>query len=147
MINLNIMKKNLIGGCMLKEYSLQTSKRNEMKNITQMVYEAIEEAKFSKGYAIVYCPHTTAAITINEGADPDVQKDIINGLEKLAPPNAGYFHMEGNADSHIKSSLVGISEIVIIENGKPILGMWQKIFFCEFDGPRNRHFFVKVQNG
>ena len=132
---------------MIKRFSLQTSKRNEMKNITPMVREAISIANIKEGYVIVYCPHTTAAITINEGADPDVQKDIINGLEKMAPPNAGYFHMEGNADSHIKSSLMGISETIIIENGELVLGTWQKIFFCEFDGPRNRHFFVKVCDG
>ncbi len=132
---------------MIKKLSLGTSKRNEMINITNMVADAIHNSKIISGYAIIYCPHTTAAITINEGADPDVQKDIINGLEKLAPPNAGYFHMEGNADSHIKSSLVGISEIVLIDHGEPVLGTWQKIFFCEFDGPRNRHFFVSVHNG
>lgn len=132
---------------MIKEYSLQTSKRNEMQDITPMVRQAIGNTKVENGYVIIYCPHTTAAITINEGADPDVQKDIINGLEKLALPNDGYFHMEGNADSHIKSSLVGISETVFIENGKLVLGTWQKIFFCEFDGPRTRRFLVSVYNG
>ena len=131
---------------MIKTFNLRTSTRNEMLDITPQVREAANEMKIKNGYVIIYCPHTTAAITINEGADPDVQRDIINKLGKLVKPNDGYYHMEGNADSHIKSSIIGISEIVFVENGNLVLGTWQKIFFCEFDGPRSRKFLVKGYN-
>ena len=96
------------------------------------------------GLAYLYVPHTTAAVTINEGADPSVKSDILNHLLEQIPPNAGYKHLEGNSDSHIKSSIIGNSISVIIEKGSLILGIWQAIFFCEFDGPRNRKVFLKL---
>ena len=89
-------------------------------------------------------PHTTAGITINEGADPAVCQDVMTTLNELVPPNAGYRHMEGNSDSHIKASLMGSSVSVMVENGRLVLGTWQKIFFCEFDGPRSRRVYLKV---
>jgi secondary thiamine-phosphate synthase enzyme len=94
---------------------------------------------------VVYVPHTTAGVTINEGADPAVCQDILKKLNDLVPANAGYRHMEGNADSHIKASLMGSSVTVLMEDGRLVLGTWQKIFFCEFDGPRSRKAFVSVK--
>lgn len=118
-----------------------------MIDITPFVRNYIEEIGFKSGILYVYCPHTTGGITINEGADPDVQSDIVRFLEAMVPENWGFKHAEGNSDSHIKTSFIGASESIIVENGKLILGTWQRIFFCEFDGPRNRKFFVKAING
>jgi secondary thiamine-phosphate synthase enzyme len=123
--------------------SVKTTARSEMVDITTSVQKEIARAGASDGVCVVYVPHTTAGITINEGADPSVCRDIIEKLNELAPPNAGYRHMEGNADSHIKASLMGSSVSVIIESGRLLLGTWQKIFFCEFDGPRNRKVHLK----
>lgn len=128
----------------MKEISLQTSSRFEMIDITARVQKAISEEKIESGICLVYTPHTTAAITINENADPDVPRDILAALDKAIPLNANYRHMEGNSAAHVKSSLVGASELVIIENGRLVLGTWQSIFFCEFDGPRTRKVFIKV---
>jgi len=124
------------------EFQIKTSSRNQMVDISHEVRKNIPDG-FS-GLVYVYIPHTTAAVTINEGADPSVKSDILNCLQKLIPPNAGYAHMEGNSDSHIKSSLIGNSISVIVEKGDLILGTWQAIFFCEFDGPRNRKVFLKL---
>jgi secondary thiamine-phosphate synthase enzyme len=115
-----------------------------MIDITASVQAEIDSEKISDGLCIVFCPHTTAAITINENADPDVPRDIISALEKAVPLSAGYRHSEGNSAAHVKSSLVGASEIVIIEKGRLVLGTWQSIFFCEFDGPRTRKFSIKI---
>ena len=93
---------------------------------------------------MVYCPHTTAAITINENADPDVKTDLISGFDKVFPDFESFRHAEGNSDAHIKSSVVGASETIIVTGGRPLLGTWQGVYFCEFDGPRNRKFYVKV---
>ena len=117
---------------------VKTRTRNEMVDITAAVQKEVDSAGVQTGTCIVYVPHTTAGITINEGADPAVCRDILTKLEALVPPNDGYRHMEGNADSHIKASLMGSSVSVIVEGGRLILGTWQKIFFCEFDGPRSR---------
>ena len=125
-------------------FSVKTSARNEMVDVTSSVQKEISKAGVSNGICVVYVPHTTAGITINEGADPAVCRDIIGKLNDLVPPDAGYRHMEGNADSHIKASLMGSSVSVIVENGRLVLGTWQKIFFCEFDGPRSRKVYVKV---
>ncbi|MFP4654230.1 MAG: secondary thiamine-phosphate synthase enzyme YjbQ [Methanohalobium sp.] len=120
-------------------FSLSTKSRNEIVDITSNVKDALKELNADNGIATIYCRHTTAGITINENADPSVQHDIIETLNRFIPANQSYFkHMEGNADSHIKSSIVGASEQVIIEDGKPVLGRWQGIFFTEFDGGRNR---------
>lgn len=121
-----------------------TRSRSQMKDITGDVQGEVANAGVQDGLCTVYVPHTTAGVTINEGADPAVCEDILNSLEALVPPNAGYRHMEGNADSHVKASLVGGSVSVMIENGRLVLGTWQKIFFCEFDGPRTRKVYVSV---
>jgi len=117
---------------------VKTRNRNEMKDITSAVQEEVARTGVQNGVCTVYVPHTTAGVTINEGADPAVCEDILSKLQELVPPNAGYRHLEGNADSHIKASLMGSSVSVIVENGRLVLGTWQKIFFCEFDGPRTR---------
>jgi secondary thiamine-phosphate synthase enzyme len=129
---------------MTKEISLSTSKRNELVDITNEVKDIVKQSKIKQGICVVYCPHTTAAITINESADPAVQRDIITNLSKLIPENGDYQHSEGNSDSHIKSSLVGASEILIIKDNNLILGTWQNIYFVEFDGPRQRKVIVKI---
>jgi len=123
--------------------NVKTGSRIEMVDITSMVSGEISKAGFTDGICVVYVPHTTAGVTINEGADPAVCTDIIRKLNELVPPNDGYRHMEGNSDSHIKTSLIGSSVTVIVENGRLILGTWQKIFFCEFDGPRLRKVYIK----
>lgn len=131
---------------MIKNISIKTASRTEFVNITPSVQKAVSESGIKSGICYVYVPHTTAGITINEGADPSVVKDILTALNKLVPHKAGYLHMEGNSDAHIKTSLVGTSRSVIIENGRLILGTWQAIFFCEFDGPRSREVIVKIQS-
>ena len=124
-----------------------TRSRNQMKDITGDVQGEVSNANVRDGICTVYVPHTTAGVTINEGADPAVCEDILHKLEDLVPPNAGYRHMEGNADSHVKASLMGSSVSVMIENGRLVLGTWQKIFFCEFDGPRTRKVYVSCTGG
>ncbi len=124
--------------------NVKTRSRIEMVDITSSVQKEISKSKTSDGLCLVYVPHTTAGITINEGADPAVCKDVMDKLNELVPANAGYRHMEGNADSHIKASLMGSSVYVMVEDGRLVLGTWQKIFFCEFDGPRSRRVYVKT---
>ena len=124
------------------EIKIQSKKRNEMIDITSNVQDIIEDEKILEGYAVIYIPHTTAGITINEGADPSVQRDIINSLEKLVPENSYYQHMEGNCDAHIKASLLGSSVTVLIKNNRIVLGTWQHIFFYEGDGPRTRRVII-----
>lgn len=128
---------------MLFNFQLNTSSQGLM-DITQEVTEAIKESGVNEGICVVYCPHTTAAITINENADPDVKTDFIAGLDKIFPDFEIFRHVEGNSDAHLKSSAVGASEAIIISGGKPLLGTWQGIYFCEFDGPRKRRFYVKI---
>jgi secondary thiamine-phosphate synthase enzyme len=128
----------------MKEINIRTNSPVEMIDITAVVRAAVKEENVHDGYCIVFTPHTTAAITINENADPDVPRDIISALEKAVPQNSSYRHSEGNSPAHVKSSLVGASEIVLIENGRLILGTWQSVFFCEFDGPRTRRVIIKV---
>ncbi|MGD8983453.1 MAG: secondary thiamine-phosphate synthase enzyme YjbQ [Desulfobacteraceae bacterium] len=123
---------------------VKTRSRIEMVDITSLVQKEVSKSKTSDGLCLVYVPHTTAGITINEGADPAVCKDIMDKLNELVPANAGYRHMEGNADSHIKASLMGSSVHVMVENGHLVLGTWQKIFFCEFDGPRSRRVYFRI---
>jgi len=129
---------------MIKEIKLSTSERNELVDITEEIKSIIKQTKVKEGICIIYCPHTTAAITINESADPDVQRDIIVNLSKIIPENGEYHHSEGNSDSHIKSSLIGASETLIIKDNDIILGTWQKIYFSEFDGPRKRKVILKI---
>jgi len=128
----------------MKTFTVKTTRREQLVDITAQVNEIISESGVNSGICVVYVPHTTAAVTINENADPSVRVDIEETLSKLVPHGRGYKHLEGNADSHIKSTLVSPSITLIIEDGKPVLGTWQGIFFCEFDGPRTRKVHVKV---
>ncbi|XPV76725.1 MAG: secondary thiamine-phosphate synthase enzyme YjbQ [Desulfovibrio sp.] len=120
-----------------------THDREELVDITTAIRKAVHANGWSDGAMLIYCPHTTGAITINEGCDPDVQRDIVVNMRKLVPHRGDYKHMEGNSDAHIKSSMFGCDQMVIVEGGEIQLGTWQKIYFCEFDGPRNRKFWVK----
>ncbi len=115
-----------------------------MIDITNRVSSAVRESGVKSGVCYIFVPHTTAAVTINENADPSVPRDILAELDKVIPLNDNYRHMEGNAAAHIKASLVGNSETVFIENGSLVLGTWQSLFFCEFDGPRTRRVLVKI---
>ncbi len=126
---------------MIKQFTIQTSRRNEFIDITAQIQELVGEV--SEGVATVFVPHTTTGITINENADPAVPRDILKKLEELIPQQGNYSHMEGNSDAHIKASLFGSSVRVIIKDGQLLLGTWQAIFFCEFDGPRTRKFYVQ----
>lgn len=126
---------------MIRQFTLQTSKRNEFIDITARIQDMVK--KVSEGVITVFSPHTTTAITINENADPDVPRDILKKLDELIPQRDNFSHMEGNSDAHIKASLFGSSVRVIIENGQLLLGTWQSIFFCEFDGPRTRNFYLQ----
>ncbi|MCK4365952.1 MAG: secondary thiamine-phosphate synthase enzyme YjbQ [Thermoplasmatales archaeon] len=128
----------------MRELKIVSRKRNEMIDITRDIQKIVNEEKPGAGIVIVYVPHTTAGITINEGADPSVQRDIIETLKKLIPESGDYHHLEGNSDAHIKASLLGSSVTVIVKNNKLILGTWQHIFFYEGDGPRNRRVYVKI---
>jgi secondary thiamine-phosphate synthase enzyme len=124
--------------------SFQTHRRNEFIDITSQVRQSLQRAGVSSGIGVVYCPHTTAAITINENADPDVVHDMLLWLERTIPhEQPGFRHGEGNSDSHIKASLIGSSATVIVDDGDLVLGRWQGVFFCEFDGPRRRTVHVK----
>ena len=127
------------------EINVSSKKRNEMIDITYDIQKLIDEEHLTEGHLLVYVPHTTAGITINEGADPSVQRDIIETLKKLVPENAGYMHLEGNSDAHIKASLLGSSVTIIIKNKKLVLGTWQHIFFYEGDGPRTRKVIIDIR--
>ena len=129
---------------MTKNINIKTRTRTEFVDITSEIQQVIDEAGIKDGICCMYVPHTTAGITINEGADPSVVSDIQRTLSKLIPNNLNYSHMEGNSDAHIKSTVVGASKTVIIDDGKLLLGTWQSIFFCEFDGPRHRRVLVKL---
>ena len=125
--------------------SVRTKERSQMMDITDLVSRAVGEAKIENGLVVVFVPHTTAAITINENADPDVKHDLLRKLSELIPQRENYYrHNEGNSDSHVKTSLVGNSVMVLIENGELVLGTWQGIQFCEFDGPRSRDVIIKL---
>jgi secondary thiamine-phosphate synthase enzyme len=128
---------------MLYEYSLSTPKEN-FYNITSQVREAVTKSGVTDGIAVVYCPHTTAGITVNENADPDVVRDLLFALDKTYPDRPEFRHSEGNSAAHLKSSVIGNSVTVIISGGRLLLGTWGGIWFCEFDPPRNRKFYVKV---
>ena len=128
----------------MKELKVVSNKRNEMIDITNDVQRIISEENIQNGHVIVYVPHTTAAITINEGADPSVQRDIIETLKRIVPESGEYHHMEGNSDAHIKASILGSSATVLLKNNNLVLGTWQHIFFYEGDGPRNRRVYVEI---
>lgn len=129
----------------MNSITIRTSRRSEFVDITAEVAQVVRESGVVDGVVTVFVPHTTAGVTINENADPSVVRDILSTLEKLVPAGVGYTHSEGNADSHIKASLMGSSVQVFVESGRLALGTWQGIYFCEFDGPRTRHIWVKVQ--
>jgi len=133
-------------GDMIYEYSL-SAPRGDFYNITTQAREAVAKSGVKSGVAMIFCPHTTAGITINENADPDVVHDLLFGLAKAYPDRPEFRHGEGNSAAHLKASAVGSSATVIIENGKMLLGTWQGIYFCEFDPPRNRKFYVKILEG
>ncbi|MEA3574310.1 secondary thiamine-phosphate synthase enzyme YjbQ [Peribacillus frigoritolerans] len=130
---------------MLKKNTLKTVKRDDMIDVTTEVQAFIKEKGIQEGVALIYCPHTTSGITINESADPDVKKDILRRLDEQYPWNHTLdLHMEGNTAAHLKSSTVGSSQQVIIDKGSLVLGTWQGVYFCEFDGPRERQYFIKL---
>ena len=129
---------------MCRRYQIQTSKPQQFIDITNKVAEEVKSSNVRDGLAVIYVPHTTAGVTINENADPDVVRDIISALNRTYPEQGDYLHSEGNSHAHIKASLMGSSCTVIIRDGKLLLGTWQGIYFCEFDGPRNREFLVKI---
>lgn len=130
---------------MLKKFTLNTNRRSQMIDVTKQVEDFVIAEKISEGAAIVYCPHTTAGITVNENADPDVQLDMLRRFDEVYPwEHQLDRHLEGNTAAHMKASTVGASQHVIITNGRLLLGTWQGIYFCEFDGPRNRSFYVKI---
>jgi secondary thiamine-phosphate synthase enzyme len=123
---------------------LKSNRQVEMIDISEEVCKIIREARITEGLAVVFTPHTTAGITINENADPDVCRDMVMAINKIVPMQDGYRHLEGNSAAHLKSSLFGASETLIISDGKVLLGTWQGIYFCEFDGPRQRKVHVQV---
>ena len=124
--------------------TIKSKSREAFIDVTSRVQEIVAASAIRSGLCILHVPHTTAAITVNEGADPSVQSDVLAYLADRVPYRAPYQHMEGNSDAHIKSTLVGVSQVLPVENGKVVLGTWQSIFFCEFDGPRNRRLHVQL---
>ncbi|NLT96312.1 MAG: YjbQ family protein [Clostridia bacterium] len=128
-------------------HKIQTTKSQQFINITNLVADEVKKSNVQDGIAVIFVPHTTAGITVNENADPDVVRDMISALDKTYPQHGEYLHFEGNSHAHIKASLMGSSCTVIIQDGKLLLGTWQGIYFCEFDGPRNREFYVKIIGG
>lgn len=128
---------------MLYEYSLKTQ-REDFYNITAQVREAVQKSGITDGLCVVYCPHTTAGITINENADPDVVRDLLFGLNKQFPDRAEFRHAEGNSAAHLKASCMGADAAIIIKDSRLVLGTWQGVYFCEFDPPRQRKFYVKI---
>ena len=129
---------------MIHEIELRTKSRTDFQDITSRIREIVTSDGVKNGLCQIFVPHTTAAVTINESADPGVATDITSQLDSLIPQQGNYRHLEGNSPAHIKASLVGSSEVVLVEDSKIILGTWQGIFFCEFDGPRNRIVIVKT---
>lgn len=129
---------------MLEYINVKSKSRNEFVDITKEIQEVVKKTGIASGVCYIYTPHTTGGITINEGADPAVQRDIQNTLTRLVPHEFNYSHREGNADAHVKSSLIGASQVVMIEDNKLLLGTWQAVYFCEFDGPRHRRVIVKI---
>lgn len=132
---------------MMETFQVKTSAKTDFADITQTVQEAVQKSGVKDGICFIYIPHTTAAITINENADPSVSKDILMELNKIVPFKDGYQHLEGNSPAHIKASLIGPSVAVFVQSGRLVLGTWQGIFFCEFDGPRSRQVYVNVLKG
>ncbi len=131
----------------LTRIEVATNRKAEMVDVTDRVRGALRATGAKSGVVYVYCPHTTAGVTIQENADPEVQRDLLLALENAVPERAlrgQYRHAEGNSDAHVKTSIVGCSQVVLVEGGDLVLGTWQGIYLCEFDGPRRRHLFIKV---
>lgn len=131
----------------MTSFTIKTTARSEMIDITARVAAKVRESGIGQGTCHVFVPHTTAAVTINENADPDVPRDILMALDRIVPLSAGYRHTEGNAAAHVKASLFGASQMLLIEGGDLVLGTWQSLFFCEFDGPRTRTVLVRLSAG
>lgn len=132
----------------LYKHEINVAKPQTMVKITDFIRQDVRKSKFRSGIVVIFCPHTTAGITINENADPDVQRDLLYGYEKAFPTHDGnYRHFEGNSHAHMKSSAMGASATVIFDEGELVLGTWQDLYFCEYDGPRYRKFYVKVMEG
>ncbi len=129
---------------MIRQLRVKTNSRTELVDITQGVQRLVVESGIRSGICHIYVPHTTAAVTINENSDPNVGRDILKELNKVIPFDDNYGHTEGNSAAHIKSSMIGVSRTIMVEEGRLVLGTWQAVFFCEFDGPRERRVFVKV---
>lgn len=132
---------------MIRHLRVKTNSRTELVDITQPIQRLVAESGVRSGMCFIYVPHTTAAVTINENSDPNVGRDILKELNKVIPFDDNYGHTEGNSAAHIKSSLIGVSKNVAVEDGRLALGQWQAVFFCEFDGPRERRVLVKILNG
>ncbi len=130
----------------MTKFTVRTDTRCEMIDITDKVATFVRESGLRDGICHVFVPHTTAALTINENADPDVPRDILDSLDRVVPLSNRYRHAEGNAAAHVKASLLGASQTVFVENGRLVLGTWQSLFFCEFDGPRTREVLVGLSN-
>jgi secondary thiamine-phosphate synthase enzyme len=128
----------------MKTISIKTNAQTEMIDITRQIQSILDAENFTDGICMLYVPHTTAAITINESADPSVSRDILMVLNQMVPWKADYRHMEGNSPAHVKTSLIGSSELIAVENGQMVLGTWQGIFYCEFDGPRTRKLHINL---
>ena len=122
----------------METFEVRTSRREELIRVTSALQELVDAKGWRDGALVVYCPHTTAALTVNEAADPDVAADLVMALSRLLPREAGYKHVEGNSDAHVKTTLVGPSQTLIVSGGRIQLGTWQGVFLCEWDGPRNR---------
>lgn len=129
---------------MLIKLDVITKQHTEMQDITRLIQKAVSDSGVKDGICTVFVPHTTAAVTINENADPDVVKDFTKEINKIVPWEDCYLHMEGNSAAHLKSSMIGFSEQIIIDNGRLVLGTWQGIYFCEYDGPRHRKVYIKI---
>ncbi|MFW5889210.1 MAG: secondary thiamine-phosphate synthase enzyme YjbQ [Bacillota bacterium] len=128
----------------IKTLTIRTNKSEEMINITDIVKKELNKTNIETGTIILFVPHTTAAITINENADPDVKKDILFGMDKSFPKYKEYKHFEGNSFAHIKSSVIGVSQTLLVDGGRILLGQWQGIYYCEFDGPRSRELIIRI---
>ena len=128
----------------MRSYAVKTQSQDELVDITGLARQVVAESGVADGQCLVYVPHTTAGVTINENADPSVKSDFLMALRKSIPDTYPYTHMEGNSPAHVKASLVGSSVLVLVESGSLVLGTWQGIFFCEFDGPRNRKVYIKI---
>ena len=129
------------------KFNVKTTAHTQMLDITREVQNAVTQSGVRDGLCTVFIPHTTAAVTINENADPDVVRDFTTEINKIVPWEDGYHHIEGNSAAHLKASMIGFSEQIIVEDGRLVLGTWQGIYFCEYDGPRTRKVYVKVQEG